>query len=234
MKAPRPRGKFLGGGPPGGADAASSGKAVPAAAAPTKPKRTRTFIERQAKLFADLDKAESLTLDLLSLAASTAQTLSDALVAGTNDKDEWFTQCEANGQEYMHKVKQIHALLFPHAHLVVPYKNPAVDAEVTQQQQQQLAGATSGKAPSVSDADARGKEEEEHGKKRKRESSEGGNDKPTPTKEPSPVAEDDKAAPPRNMYAARVELRLAVERREVLREMLRLEKQQQEKLRESY
>lgn len=224
------RGKFLGTGP-GGGD--SSLPSASAASAIVRPKRTRSSaIERQAKLFDDLDEAESLTLELLSLASSTALSLSDAIIIGATPEkmEDFFLKSKLDGQAYMEKVKRIHALLSPRAPLVVSYKNHDVDTGgVTRTPQVPLEALSSPRSPSAEGVERMEKIVSEEGVKRKRE---GSNQDYSEALVSSSSLDHAHASDvnkdvnlPKNMYAARVELRLAVERREVLREMMRLEKE---------
>lgn len=209
MKAPR-RGKFLGG---EGSEALSKHK--PASVAPASPnplKRLRTVatIERQEKLFADLDEAESLALELLDLASSTALSLSKAILASsTEDSEDIFLKCEEHGEKYSDKVKRIHALLSPHARLVVNYKNHAVDATkaAASQDLQQASSASVNQPPNnlIEETEKHSESTENMEKRNNTVSSE-------------------LITSPKNMYAARVELRLAIEKQSVLREMVRSEK----------
>lgn len=163
--------------------------------------RERRNLVRQASLFTDLDKAEGLALDLLALASSTARSLADVVGSVGSSAHASNKQIRSNGKDYLEKVSAIHALLEPHAHVVVAYKNHGVDVDV--------------------DVDKRGNERERD------DDDDDDEHAATPTKQKS----DDGASKNQrsdsvvhNMYAARVECRLALERRDVLNEYLRLEK----------
>lgn len=227
MKAPR--GKFLGGSKPDGNESSPLKHTKPpagtsAAASPKPPKRIRstTTVGRQEKLFSDLDEAESLALDLLELASSTALSLSNAIVTTTTEESEdIFRRCEAYGDQYTEKVKRIHSLLSPHARLVVSYKNHVADIAKEVALQDQQARAPISQPPSIATKDgvSGGNGENNVGKEK-------GNKEPSQSHHPSRTADlEELITSPKNMYAARVELRLALERRDILREMVRLEKE---------
>jgi hypothetical protein len=226
MKAPR-RGKFLGG-EREGTEALSKHKpasAVTASSTPLKRIRPVPTVERQERLFADLDEAESLALELLDLASSTALSLAKAIVASSmEDSEDTFLKCEDLGDKYADKVKRIHALLSPHARLVVNYKNHAVDATkaVAAQDLQQTSSVPVNQPPSDLTANVE-----------KQAESTDNMEKSNKTESSSLPSRDAKVEElinsPKNMYAARVELRLAIERQNVLCEMVRLEKEKQKK-----
>jgi hypothetical protein len=220
MKAPR-RGKFLGGEREGTEALSKHKPASVVTASPNPLKRIRSVAtnERQEKLFADLDEAESLALELLDLASSTALSLAKAIVASsTEDSADIFLKCEDFGDKYADKVKRIHALLSPHASLVVNYKNHAADAAkaAAAQDLQQTRSAPVNQPPSdlTKNTEKQAESTENMDKSNKTESS----------SHPSRDAKvEEPINSPKNMYAARVELRLALERQSVLGEMVRLE-----------
>ena len=241
--ASRPGGKFGGGGggarrgkfanKPSSAAAQSSSSACgadasgsAAAAGKTRKKRVRT--ERQAKLFADLDEAESAVLEMIALAGETASALSDLAGGassrnkGDNDDDDGKSaadkiaeQVKKNGENYLEKVSRVHSLLMPHADKVVAYRNHEVDT---------FEGGGSVSIASAENEDAKSapavaKSEDDKGEY---------NDTSKASKASvSTLTEDEKNATTRsNMYAAKVEMRLALERRDVLAEFLRLEREE--------
>ena len=198
---PHPRGKFasltasssvggvgLQGGNSDGALATAS-SVDPAAAA-----RRSARLERQAMIFASIDEAEDLALDIIGLASSTSSALSD-LTTPSEDGEDASSRLEAlirsNGDEYLEKVKRVHALLTPHAGLVAAYRN---------HEEEDMAEPGASPFPVAT----------------------------TLTEDAGAAAlkgkEDESSAHHKNMYAARVEMRLAMERKKILIELLRLEK----------
>lgn len=161
----------------------------------TTPKKPR--IERQAQVFADLDAAKNLVLDLLTLASLTAQNLSDLTIASEAlRRSKLEEETNVNGVEYLRRVKRIHKLLSSHVNLVVAYKNHGADAPPTSGSSGSAAGGFQGKFGTAVKGSAAG---EDGTKQFPRSGS--------------------------NMYAVRVEMRLALERRAVLEEMLRLQRE---------
>ena len=203
-------------------------------AAPPEPQITLQQIQSKRNIpksqaLVDLDHAEDIALKLLDVCASTTDqyaamaegntgegegdgdekndgAISDGKSSSmstssstSNDEQHRITKIQKNGIEFREKLKKIHDLLSPHAHLVVNYSN---------QHQQQEGGPNVNVEPSVnptpaapstsSDANAndedKNNEEENQGKRK-------------------------------NMYASRLEMRLAIERRNLLRDMLKLEKE---------
>jgi hypothetical protein len=188
-------------------------------------KRKRGTKERQLQLLQDLDKAEELTLQLLQLAASTTKELASSTdVDGNDEQKERWDKCQANGSEYMQKVKEVHSLLSPHAHYVIAYTNHAVDEEVPEESKGEVESAA--KKSTKNEAKLSGAKRKAGGgvvelkKKEKGDKSE----KPDEAVEEVLASTKLEAGHTRNMYAARVEKRLAIERRDILQEMLRLEK----------
>ena len=114
---------------------AAGGGADEAAASAAKARKKRARTERQARLFADLDEAESTVLEMIALAGETASSLSDlASGAKKGDDDEGKSVADRiaeaakkNGEDYLQKVARVHSLLMPHADKVVAYRNHEVD-----------------------------------------------------------------------------------------------------------
>lgn len=207
-----------------------------ASVAPPEPQVTleelqskRNIPKNQALI--DLDHAEDLTLKLLDICASTTDQF--ALMAGgdtggeddegrgvvdkknetdkkndgsisdgksssmsissstSNDEQRRISKIQRNGSEFRDKLKKIHDLLSPHAHLVVNYSNEHGGKDTS-------AKARYSSVNSVGIPETTGATDE-HKKK-----------------------EDEN---PKNMYASRLEMRLAIERRNLLRDMLKLEKE---------
>jgi len=228
----------------GGKFANKNANPPPDQTAVKKPKVNRIRVERQAALFKDLDEAERLTMDILELASSTALCLSDAATVtdvdascilsdnkstlGKSDEEgkdgtseapsksvlsTLLSKCDSNGEEYLKKVRKIHSLISPHSNLVVAYRNHAVDVDA-------LEGTTNdnAQAPSANNNNV-DKKDSGNEKKRKREDE-------VVSSETIKDGDNSKSSSRlKNMYAARVEFKLAVERKEVIREMLRLEKE---------
>jgi len=171
-------------------------------------------------VFADLKKAESLVYDLLQTASSTADSLSKLAGASKDNGDtgsDLYSSHERkhlsdtiqqNGKVYFDTVKRIHSLLVPHANLVVSYK--AYQDGVTNATSVATRNSTLSNsihtAPLEQNTD---------------EVSDNSNPMPDHTK---PISDTTGSPKINNMYASRVETRLALERREVLDELLRLER----------
>jgi len=131
---------------------------------------------------------------------------------GNNNREASFeqlsTQVRSNGVGYLAGVTKLHELLAPHASLVKSYRNHTSAAAAVNNSNAN--NNTNGANAASSDATTN-------------------NNNGQPTQQSSELAsfnpnssEIVKMATS-NMYAARVEKRLAVERREILKEMIRLE-----------
>jgi len=207
--------------------------------------------ERQTQFFDDLDQAENLALEVLSLASFTCKSLStltttigsgDNMDEGENDDSSTSMEdsddsvnnmkggdekensnknknmsilqkkLQKNGQEYLEKVAKIHSLLLPYSDLVVPYMNHDVDIKDKNIGKN---AKTNTKSANVSDS------------QQISASSNNSNDNSDNIGDNGNLANV-------NAYAARVELRLAQERKQVLMESLELEQkllsQQQQQL----
>lgn len=209
--------------------------------------------ERQIQFFDDLDQAENLALEVLSLASFTCKSLStltttigsrDNMDKGENDDSSTSMEdsddsvnnmkdgdekensnknknknmsilqkkLQKNGQEYLEKVAKIHSLLLPYSDLVVPYMNHDVDIKDKNIGKN---AKTNTKSANVSDS------------QQFSASSNNSNDNSDNIGDNGNLANV-------NAYAARVELRLAQERKQVLMESLELEQkllsQQQQQL----
>jgi len=197
----RPRGKFANllsaSTPAKNPDGACEGGASVSSDS-TLTKKRRVRIERQSKIFADIDEAEALALELLSLASSTAKALSDLTDGDSSGSSRNLEALvKSNGDLYLDKVKKIHDLITPHAELVVAYRNHAID----------IGGKLESIKPTDKDLLVQRKSVDLSGDKKE---------------------ENRKESEHYNMYAARVEMRLAMERRDILNELLRLEKEEAE------
>jgi len=127
---------------------------------------------------------------------------------GASSFEQLSTQVRSNGVGYLAGVTKLHELLAPHASLVKSYRNHTSAA--TAANNSNINNNTNGAEAGSSDATTN-------------------NNNGQPTQQSSELAsfnpnssEIVKMATS-NMYAARVEKRLAVERREILKEMIRLE-----------
>eukprot|EP00978_Attheya_sp_CCMP212_P032745 scaffold129257_cov54-Attheya_sp.AAC.5 len=146
---------------------------------------------KQSKLWQDLNRAEDLVLELVTLAAGTSHILNDLTLPQQHDDDDDDVtkkeeEARQNGTKYTQALSQIHSLLTPHAHLVVAYTTNTTT------------GTPLGPPTSVQSA-------------------------PPTTETIGTTTTNTKA--PTNMYASRVEMRLAMEKQSVLEELLRLEQQ---------
>ena len=124
-------------------------------------------MEQRDKILKDLQQAEGLTWNLLTLANKTADSLSEL--------DTTKEQVSQLSKQFRDTLQNIHSILTPHASLVVAYQNHSIDKNRKEDS-----------------------EEKEEGHEQKESV---------------------------NMYAAKVERKLAQERRNVLQELLRLEQQ---------
>eukprot|EP00559_Dactyliosolen_fragilissimus_P004684 CAMPEP_0184861906 /NCGR_PEP_ID=MMETSP0580-20130426/6487_1 /TAXON_ID=1118495 /ORGANISM="Dactyliosolen fragilissimus" /LENGTH=209 /DNA_ID=CAMNT_0027359573 /DNA_START=101 /DNA_END=730 /DNA_ORIENTATION=- len=140
-------------------------------------------------VFADLDEAEQLVLDLIEVASSTAEIFSKPGYIGGKTEEEInsdgqklsglanglktsdiIENVRENGKEFLEKVKKVHSLMSPYSNLVIPYKKYSNVSE------------------SKSNSDRSN-----------------------------------------NIYASQVEMRLAMERKDIMEALLQLEKAEEEK-----
>lgn len=218
-------------------------------------------IERQASLFADLDQAESLTMEILSLASSTVSALSDAascdadndsttttaaiqtgnenenMDGSSNDSksrlQSLMMKCDSNGTAFMAKVRKIHSLLSPHADLVVPYRNHAVDISRNNKNEvisavatsQKLKSANSGLNIPVIPKRAAAGDLQSPTKKQKIDEADKLISANTDSKLNDGAVNERKETRTLNMYAARMEKKLALEKRNTLKELLKIERE---------
>ena len=217
--ASRPGGKFGGSGgggrqgkfaklkPPsssaGGEAASSSADAAAAAAAKASKKRVRT--ERQAKLFADLDEAEATVLGMIALASETASALSDlasgreaasATGGGGDDADTDTAAAAKKIAELAKKNGEDYLDKVARVHALLSPHAEKVVAYSNHEVDTAEASASAAAAAAAAVDDETAKSEAQAREKKN------------------------------NMYAAKVEMRLAIERRDVLKEFLRLEKEE--------
>mmetsp|Transcript_28049 Transcript_28049/g.44122 ORF Transcript_28049/g.44122 Transcript_28049/m.44122 type:complete len:310 (+) Transcript_28049:258-1187(+) len=193
--------------------------------------RRRAISSSRDEIFNDLEEAETIVLALLQCASEVSEALSKMTMArsrnqidyGDDDDDgnngsnnnnngdavasfeQLSAQVRLNGVGYLAGVTKLHELLAPHASLVKSYRNHTTTTAGTtvdnaNNNNKKLQGAAS-----ISDT--------------------------TTTKTSSEIASFNPNSSEivnmatSNMYAARVEKRLAVERREILKEMIRLEEE---------
>lgn len=203
-------------------------------------RKSKIRTERQESLFADLDQAESLAMEILTLASTTVRALSDAASCtddgndnhadnnstsilnvdndntkrgdGTNNNSrlsKLMMKCDSNGIVFMEKVKKIHSLVSPHAGLVVPYRNHAVDifqSDTTTEAKNR----NSGKKRKLDDKD---------------DAASSANSKPLDIVDDTATSNGKKETRTLNMYAARMEKKLALEKRDTLKELLKIERE---------
>ena len=159
----------------------------------------------------------SESLSKMTMARSRQQQHNDEEESNNNNREgassfeQLSTQVRSNGVGYLAGVTKLHELLAPHASLVKSYRNHTSAA--TAANNSNTNNNTNGANAASSDA------------------TNNTNGQQQPTQQSSELAsfnpnssEIVKMATS-NMYAARVEKRLAVERREILREMIRLEEE---------
>jgi len=157
----------------------------------------------------------SESLSKMTMARSRHQQHNDEEESNNNNREgaasfeQLSTQVRSNGVGYLAGVTKLHELLAPHASLVKSYRNHTTAAATANDSN--INNNTNGAAAGSSDATTTN------------------NNNGQPTQQSSELAsfnpnssEIVKMATS-NMYAARVEKRLAVERREILKEMIRLE-----------
>jgi len=194
-------------------------KPPPPATTTTKPPEEPTITEQRAKrkikknqALLDLDKAESIVLDLLHVCSDTTEqfaALTDGDGDGNNNNgngsgmngdessshssEDRVARIQKNGIEFQNKVKEIHDLLAQHAKLVVNYSN-----EEKAKAPSTATAKTTNNAPAPAAAVAVAAEETSIGEKKEKD---------------------------HNMYASRLEMRLAIERRNLLQDLLKLEKE---------
>lgn len=174
--------------------------------------RRKALASRRDRIFDDLNKAENIVLSLLDCASEVSGALSDmttakakrqekegsSAISGEDGDGKTFedltVQVRSYGEGYLAGVKKLHQLLAPHASLVKSYRNH--DADVAQ---------TTVSAPTH----------------QQQSTTEGivASKSITITTIKDQIVERATS----NMYAAKVEKRLAVERSEILKEMIRLE-----------
>eukprot|EP00979_Chaetoceros_neogracilis_P003375 scaffold588_cov282-Chaetoceros_neogracile.AAC.14 len=163
---------------------------------------------------ADITTANTSTSSNNSSSSSSSNRNSNSNGAGNEDRT---ARIMKNGQLIHAKLKRIHELLAPHAHLVVNYSNeqtsqsaPTQDKVLVREDDGSKDGGAGEVKSEVQDAgevqcDQKGDQK-----------GEGDGE----TKEPEDEMEEDQ-----NMYSSRMEMRLAIERRNLLRDLLKLEKQ---------
>lgn len=182
--------------------------------------RRRAISSSRDEVFNDLEEAETIVLALLQCASEVSESLSKMTMArsrsqindgdgGNNNGDaasfeQLSAQVRQNGVGYLAGVTKLHELLAPHASLVKSYRNHTTAATAT----------------ATTNTD-----------NTKNNNAQGSASTDTTTKNSSEIASFNPNSSEivnmatSNMYAARVEKRLAVERREILKEMIRLEEE---------
>ena len=193
--------------------------------------RRRAISSSRDEIFSDLEQAETIVLALLQCASEVSESLSKMATArsrhliddddhrdgdnnnndDTNEEESFeqlASQVRANGVGYLAGVTKLHGLLTPHAELVKSYRNHSAATAA--------ASALNGNQNETSSSDT--------------------TDNNGQLKQSSEIASFDPRSSEivqmatSNMYAARVEKRLAVERMEILKEMIRLEEEEMTKL----
>ena len=224
--ASRPGGKFGGGAASGGgrqgkfaklkppsaagdasssADAAATAANTAAAAAKASKKRVRT--ERQAKLFADLDEAEVTVLGMIALTSETASALSDLAIGkegastATGGGDDADTDTAAATTAAAKKIAELGKKNGE------DYLDKVARVHALLSPHAEKVVAYSNHEVDTAEADA-------------------GAESAADNNEETAKSETEAREKKNNMYAAKVEMRLAIERRDVLKEFLRLEKEE--------
>lgn len=171
----------------------------------------RRAIESQRKsVLDDLDEAEDIVLALLESASSVAEALSEMTIARSSTKrhgerrnggvdgdsfEDLVTRVRSSGVGYSAGVKKLHQLLAPHAHYVKSLNLSEIGTSTDGREDRSNSNGILGAASSISVSD----------------SLVGG---------PFGRIVEETTS---NMYAVRVKMRLAMERCEVLRQMIQLE-----------
>mmetsp|Transcript_27925 Transcript_27925/g.43366 ORF Transcript_27925/g.43366 Transcript_27925/m.43366 type:complete len:292 (+) Transcript_27925:1-876(+) len=203
------RGKFL--------NIPTANKAdITAKSSPIKQKRKRSSekIKQQQKLFEDLDKAQDLVINIIDVAKKATECLAkmadsnpahnttsgDDAGAAQTTFDDVLPVLKKHGEEYLKSLGQVHALLAPHANKVVAYRDSRGRRKAKETK-------TDAARTNKVKAAAGGSSDEE-----KTKTSLKNGDNATGT-----VIENHGG-----MYAARVEMKLAIERKNLLKDMLDL------------
>lgn len=188
--------------------------------------RRRAISSSRDELFRDLDEAETIVLALLKCASEVSESLSKMTTAKSRQQDDkedgntmanggesfeqLATQVRSNGVGYLAGVNKLHKLLSPHAELVKSYRNHSATAALNGNSN--LEGAASS---SIETTNANVQQQQAT-----QQSSSGITSFDPNSSEIIRMATC-------SMYAARVEKRLAEERREILKEMIRLEEEEE-------
>jgi len=212
--------------------------------------RTKESLTISAKLkihpvFNDLDEAERMVLDLLSLSSSTADSLSKLTQQEEqNDEDEFSSSSDLNkknhtepnagntlssdetittkvlserirqnGKNYVAKLERIYSLLEPHAHLVCSYCNLS-PSRISKNDD-------CGEQPHQNESLVDTSVSIQH------QNNQGSDSSTVTTNNKQPIEEI--LPTNNNMYASRLEMRLSLERRDLMQELVRLEKDEMSK-----
>lgn len=144
-------------------------------------------------------KETALTSSSNTTSTSSTNSITSSDSKGEQDRIEMIRM---NGNLIQTKLKQIHELLATHAHLIVNYSHEQCKPK-----------------PSEEEEDS----DEQNGEGKDNESNQEGD---AMTSQDEKKKEDEKKED-QNMYSSRLEMRLAIERRNLLRDLLKLEKQRQ-------
>ena len=194
--------------------------------------RRRAISSSRDEIFNDLEEAETIVLALLQCASEVSESLSKMTMArsrnqidygddddgnnGSNNNnngdavasfEQLSAQVRLNGVGYLAGVTKLHELLAPHASLVKSYRNHTTTT----------AGTTADNANNNNNKKLQGAASSSSDTTTTKTSSEIASFNPNSSEIVNMATS--------NMYAARVEKRLAVERREILKEMIRLEEE---------
>ena len=215
---------------------------------PSKPKITLEQIKAKRNIktnqaLIDADTAENLALSLLEACADTTEHFAalaqgDDKVAGagagagdltssssnttttsstnssnsnSNSRGEQdrVEMIRTNGNLIQTKLKQIHELIAPHAHLIVNYSHEQCKPKPTEEQ----------------NSDEKGQEQDNKERKDKDHASDQEGKEGDAMASQDEKKKEDAKKEDQNMYSSRLEMRLAIERRNLLRDLLKLEKQ---------
>ena len=151
--------------------------------------------------------------DVTTANTSTSSNNSSSSNSNGAENEDRTARIMKNGQLIHAKLKRIHELLAPHAHLVVNYSNEQTSQSAPTQDKVLVKEDDGSKKESAGEVKS---EVQDAGEVQCDQKGEGDGE----TKEPEDETEEDQ-----NMYSSRMEMRLAIERRNLLRDLLKLEKQ---------
>jgi hypothetical protein len=155
--------------------------------------------------------------DVTTANTSTSSNNSSSSNSNGAENEDRTARIMKNGQLIHAKLKRIHELLAPHAHLVVNYSNEQTSQSAPTQDKVLVKEDDGSKKESAGEVKS---EVQDAGEVQCDQKGDQKGEGDGETKEPEDETEEDQ-----NMYSSRMEMRLAIERRNLLRDLLKLEKQ---------